>query len=89
VCTREDAGIWSGDSDFDEQVLLPGFTTGEVIDSFDTLWSEKAQTQGQTIPTGARRAPVAEGVHLSTSVSFLCFHSPYRRIDEKTAHVVA
>lgn len=32
-----DAGIWSDDSDFDEQVLVPVFTTGDVIDSFDTL----------------------------------------------------
>ncbi len=31
------AGIWSDDSDFDEQDLVPVFTTGEVIDSFDTV----------------------------------------------------
>jgi len=32
-----DAGIWSDDADFDEQTLVPVFTTSEVIDSFDTV----------------------------------------------------
>lgn len=32
-----DAGIWSDDSDFDEQTLVPSFTTSDVIDSFDTV----------------------------------------------------
>lgn len=31
-----DAGIWSDDTDFDEQDLVRTFTTGEVIESFDT-----------------------------------------------------
>lgn len=31
-----DAGIWSDDSDFQEQNLVPVFTTSEVVDSFDT-----------------------------------------------------
>lgn len=31
-----DAAIWSDDSDFDEQDLVPVFTTSEVIDSFHT-----------------------------------------------------
>ncbi len=30
------AGVWSDDSDFDEQDVLPVFTTGEVVESFDT-----------------------------------------------------
>jgi predicted nucleic acid-binding protein len=33
-----DAGIWSDDSDFDVQTLVPVFTTSEVIDSFETVW---------------------------------------------------
>lgn len=32
-----DAGIWSDDSDFSEQNLVPVYTTGDVIDSFDAL----------------------------------------------------
>lgn len=32
-----DAGVWSDDSDFDEQDLVPAFTTSEVIESFDTM----------------------------------------------------
>ena len=32
-----DAGVWSDDSDFDEQDLVPVFTTGEVVDSFETM----------------------------------------------------
>lgn len=32
-----DAGVWSDDSDFDEQDLVPVFSTGEVVDSFDTV----------------------------------------------------
>jgi predicted nucleic acid-binding protein len=32
-----EAGIWSDDSDFDEQDLVPVFTTDEVVDSFDTI----------------------------------------------------
>ena len=32
-----DAGVWSDDSDFDEQDLVPVFTTSEVIESFDTM----------------------------------------------------
>lgn len=32
-----EAGIWSDDSDFEDQDLVPVFTTGEVIDSFDTI----------------------------------------------------
>lgn len=31
------AGIWSDDSDFETQDLVPVFTTSEVIDSFDTV----------------------------------------------------
>ena len=31
------AGVWSDDSDFDEQDLVPVFTTGEVIELFDTV----------------------------------------------------
>jgi predicted nucleic acid-binding protein len=30
------AGVWSDDSDFDEQDLVPVFTTGEVVESFET-----------------------------------------------------
>jgi predicted nucleic acid-binding protein len=29
--------VWSDDSDFDEQDLVPVFTTGEVVESFDTV----------------------------------------------------
>ncbi|WP_129116858.1 PIN domain-containing protein [Halegenticoccus tardaugens] len=32
-----DAGVWSDDSDFDDQDLVPVFTTSEVIESFDTM----------------------------------------------------
>jgi len=32
-----EAGVWSDDSDFDEQDLVPVFTTGEVIELFDTV----------------------------------------------------
>ncbi|MBC9986087.1 DNA-binding protein [Haloferax sp. AS1] len=32
-----DAGVWSDDSDFDEQDLVPVFTTSEVIESFETV----------------------------------------------------
>lgn len=32
-----EAAIWSDDSDFDRQDLAPVFTTGEVIDAFDTI----------------------------------------------------
>lgn len=32
-----DASIWSDDSDFTEQDLVPVFTTSEVVDSFDTV----------------------------------------------------
>jgi len=32
-----DAAIWSDDSDFDEQDLVETHSTGEVINSFDTL----------------------------------------------------
>ena len=32
-----EAGVWSDDSDFDEQDLVPVFTTGEVVESFDTM----------------------------------------------------
>lgn len=32
-----DAGVWSDDSDFDEQDLVPVYSTSEVIDSFDTV----------------------------------------------------
>lgn len=32
-----EAGVWSDDSDFDEQDLVPVFRTGEVIESFDTV----------------------------------------------------
>lgn len=31
-----DAGVWSDDSDFDEQDLVPVFKTSEVVESFDT-----------------------------------------------------
>jgi predicted nucleic acid-binding protein len=31
-----DAAIWSDDSDFDEQNLVETYSTGDVIDSFDT-----------------------------------------------------
>ena len=31
-----DAGVWSDDSDFDEQDLVPVFTTSEIVESFDT-----------------------------------------------------
>jgi predicted nucleic acid-binding protein len=32
-----DAGVWSDDSDFEEQSLVPVFTTGEVVESFETM----------------------------------------------------
>ena len=32
-----EAGVWSDDSDFDEQDFVPVFTTGEVVESFDTV----------------------------------------------------
>jgi predicted nucleic acid-binding protein len=32
-----EAGVWSDDSDFDEQGLVPVFTTSDVIESFDTM----------------------------------------------------
>jgi len=32
-----DADVWSDDSDFDEQDLVPAFTTSEVIESFETV----------------------------------------------------
>ena len=32
-----DADIWSDDSDFEEQGVVEAYTTGDVIDSFDTL----------------------------------------------------
>ena len=32
-----DAGVWSDDSDFEEQDLVPVFTTGEVVESFETM----------------------------------------------------
>jgi len=32
-----DAAIWSDDSDFDEQNLVETYSTGDVIDSFDTV----------------------------------------------------
>ena len=32
-----DACIWSDDSDFQEQDLVPVFTTSEVVDSFDAV----------------------------------------------------
>lgn len=32
-----DAGIWSDDSDFEEQDLVPVYTTSEVVDSFETV----------------------------------------------------
>jgi predicted nucleic acid-binding protein len=32
-----DAGVWSDDSDFDDQDLVPAFTTSEVIQSFETM----------------------------------------------------
>ncbi len=31
-----DAGVWSDDSGFDEQDLVPMFTTSGVVESFDT-----------------------------------------------------
>ncbi|MEF8785507.1 MAG: PIN domain-containing protein [Haloarculaceae archaeon] len=31
-----EAGVWSDDSDFDEQDLVPVFSTNEVVSSFDT-----------------------------------------------------
>ncbi len=31
-----EAGVWSDDSDFDEQDLVPVFSTDEVVSSFDT-----------------------------------------------------
>lgn len=31
-----DAAIWSDDSDFEEQYLVETYSTGDVIDSFDT-----------------------------------------------------
>ncbi len=31
-----DAGIWSDDSDFDEQDVVETYSTSDVIDSFDT-----------------------------------------------------
>lgn len=38
ACTlAHDAGIWSDDSDFREQNLVPVFSTKEVIESFNTL----------------------------------------------------
>lgn len=33
-----DAGVWSDDSDFDEQDLVPVYSTTEVIEGFDTRW---------------------------------------------------
>lgn len=30
-----DAGVWSDDSDFDEQDIVPVYSTSEVIDEFD------------------------------------------------------
>ncbi|WP_231182944.1 PIN domain-containing protein [Haladaptatus sp. DYF46] len=32
-----DTGMWSDDADFDEQDLVPVFTTTEVIESFETM----------------------------------------------------
>lgn len=32
-----DAGMWSDDPDFDEQDLVPVFTTSAVIESFETM----------------------------------------------------
>lgn len=32
------AGVWSDDSDFDEQDLVRVYSTSEVIDAFDTRW---------------------------------------------------
>lgn len=32
------AGVWSDDSDFDEQDYVPVYPTSEVIDGFDTRW---------------------------------------------------
>jgi len=32
-----EASIWSDDTDFEDQDLVPVFTTSDVIDSFDTL----------------------------------------------------
>jgi len=31
------AGVWSDDSDFDERDLVTVFTTGEVVESFETM----------------------------------------------------
>lgn len=31
-----DASLWSDDSDFEEQNLVPVFTTGDVVETFDT-----------------------------------------------------
>lgn len=37
ACAIErEAGIWSDDTDFEEQDLVPVFTTNEVLDAFDT-----------------------------------------------------
>ena len=35
--TANDAAIWSDDSDFDEQNLVETYSTGDVINSFDTF----------------------------------------------------
>jgi len=32
-----DAAVWSDDSDFDEQEVVETYSTGDVIDSFETL----------------------------------------------------
>jgi len=32
-----DAAVWSDDSDFDEQDLVETYSTGEIIDSFETV----------------------------------------------------
>ncbi|SIR89613.1 Predicted nucleic acid-binding protein, contains PIN domain [Haladaptatus litoreus] len=32
-----EAGVWNDDSDFDEQDLVPVYSTGDVITSFDTI----------------------------------------------------
>ena len=32
-----EAGVWSDDSDFDDQDLVPVFTTSDVIESFETV----------------------------------------------------
>ncbi|WP_433631256.1 PIN domain-containing protein [Halomicrococcus sp. NG-SE-24] len=31
-----EAGVWSDDTDFDEQDLVPAFSTDDIIDSFET-----------------------------------------------------